>query len=174
MKKYTGLMVLLALASSCLLAVKAAPDDKTGRKGGGANEAQIGQLDKRLSERIVEQQELLAMVEKLLGANFTQKVLGSADVPSTLSGQAKPAVAPAPLAVTKAVPAKAVEPPPPWWLSYRPQMIYMSGNDHYVVVNGKMLTTGQTLGNEVMVDRISDDAVVLRQGTDIHTYQLRK
>jgi hypothetical protein len=127
-----------------------------------------------LSERIIEQQELLDMVEKLLGMNFAQKILNSAEASAILSGKAKPAAAPVPVAVAKVVPAKAAEPPPPWWLSYKPQMVYLSGNDRYAVVNGKMLTSGQSLGNDVVVDKIEDDAVVLRSGTEVHTYLLKK
>ena len=174
MKKYMGLIVLVALASTSFLAVRAAPDDRLGRKGAGANEAQIGQLDKKLSERIVEQQELLDIVERLLGMNFAQKILNSPEVNNILSGRAKPAPVPVPKPVAKAVPTKAVEPPPPWWLSYKPQMVYLSGSDRYVVVNGKMLKIGQTLGNDVVVDKIEGDAVVLRSGSEVHTYLLKK
>lgn len=172
MKKYLGLIVLVALLSSSFLAVRAAPDDQRNRKGGAVNDAQIGQLDKRLSERIIEQQELLAMVEKLLGMNFAQKVLSSPEADNILSGRNKAPVAP--VAVAKTAPVPVASPPPPWWQSYRTQMVYLSGNDRYAVVNGKMFVVGQTLGNDVVVDKIEDDAVVLRHGTEHHTYFLKK
>lgn len=175
MKKYIGLILLAALASATLLAAKAAPDDKQRAKGSAINESQISQLDKRLSERIAEQQQLLAMVEKILGINFTHKDTGAVELGNILSGQAKPPPAPpAPTPIATVAPVKVAEPPPPWWQSYRPKMVYLSGNDRYAVVNGKMVTSGQTLGNDVVVDKIEDEAVVLRLGTESHTYPLKK
>lgn len=180
MKKYMGLIILVALASSSLMAVKAAPDGKqpTGRKGAGGNDSQISQLDKRLNERIVDQQALLSMVEKLLGQYSTQQPIATPAVDNVLSGQPKPSAAPQPVVqraaiVPAAVPPKPV-PPPPWWQAYKPQMVYLSGNDRYAVVNGKMVMSGQTLEKDVLVDRIDDDAVVLRMGTEHHTYLLKK
>lgn len=172
MKKYTGLMVLTALVVTSFLAVKAAPDERyQGRKGGDASETQIAQLDKRLNERIGEQQELLAMVEKLLRSDFQQKTMERDQAANILSGQAKP---PAPIAVVAAVrvPVKVIE--AVWWEEYKPQMVYLSGNDRYAVVNGKMYMNQQTLGKDVFVDKIEDDSIVLRLGQQYHTYSLKK
>jgi len=172
MKKYTGLIVLTALAASSVLVVKAAPDERyQGRKATGISETQIGQLDKRLSERIVEQQELLAMVEKLLGRDLRQKTEERSLATNVLSGQAKPSV---PTVMAKAVipVVKAAE--APWWQEYRPQMVYLSGGDRYAVVNGKMYLDGQSLGKDVVIDKIELDSVVLRQGREHHTYFLKK
>ena len=172
MNKYTGLIVLTALAASSFLAVKAAPDERyQGRKAAGVSESQIGQLDKRLSERIVEQQDLLAMVEKLLGLDFQQKAQDRVQATNILSGQAKPPVQVVVAAAVKTT-VKAVE--APWWLDYKPQMVYVSGTDRYAVVNGKMYMNSQTLGKDVVVDKIEDDAVVLRLGSEHHTYFLKK
>jgi len=172
MKKYTGLIVLTALVVTSFLAVKAAPDERyQGRKAGDANESQIAQLDKRLSERIVEQQDLLAMVEKLLRSDFHQKTPDRNQAVNSLSGTAKP---PSPVVALAAVkPAvKAVE--APWWEDYKPQMVYLSGSDRYAVVNGKLYTTQQTLGKDVFVDRIENDFIVLRLGQQHHIYSLKK
>lgn len=176
MKKYLGLIVLAALAGTAVLVVNAAPSDKQARSSNTVSDAQISQLDKRLGERVVEQQELLAMVEKLLRMDYAQKALQSPDNGNVLSGKAKPPAAPVAPAGATVAKAKAVEPPPPppWWLSYKPQMVYMSGNDHYAVVNGKMRMTGQSLGDDVVVDKIEDDLVVLRQGREHHTFFLKK
>jgi hypothetical protein len=178
MKKYMGLIVLVALACTSLLAVKAAPDGKqlAGRKGAGASESQISQLDKRLNDRIIDQQALLAMVEKLLGQSSSQQPVVGPAADNVLSGQAKPLAPPVvhhAAVVPVAVPPKPTE-PLPWWQAYKPQMVYLSGNDRYAVVNGKMVMSGQTLEKDVSVDRIDDDAVVLRMGTDQHTYSLKK
>lgn len=177
MKKYTGLIVLAALASTSLLAVKAAPDGKQllGSKGAGANDSQISQLDKRLNDRIVDQQALLAMVEKLLGQSSTQRPAAVAAIENVLSGQPKPPPPPVVQHAAVAPPAlpKPAE-PQPWWQAYKPQMVYLSGNDRYAVVNGKMVMSGQAVEKDVSVDRIDDDAVVLRLGTEQHTYSLKK
>lgn len=169
MKKYTGLIVLASLAATSLLAVRAAPDDKQwSRKGTGVSESQIGQLDKRLSERITEQQELLAIVEKLLSKDFQQKIQEPVSVGNVLSGQVKPVAS---LVVAKMT-VKAAE--PPWWQDLKPQMVYLSGNDRYAVVNGKMYTHGQTLGKDIVLDSIEDDAVVFSLKGERHTYVLKK
>jgi hypothetical protein len=42
------------------------------------------------------------------------------------------------------------------------------------VVNGKMVMSGQAVEKDVSVDRIDDDAVVLRLGTEQHTFSLKK
>jgi hypothetical protein len=63
---------------------------------------------------------------------------------------------------------------PPWWLDYKTQMVYVSGNDRYAVVNGKMVLPGQALGQDVVVDLIAADQVVLRRGTEHHTYSVAK
>jgi hypothetical protein len=180
MKKYMGLVVLVALTCTSLLAVKAAPDgtQPVGRKGAGANDSQISQLDKRLNERIVDQQALLAMVEKLLGQSPAQQSTPGAAVENVLSGQARPPAPPPPV-VQHTVVARATVPPKPaqpqpWWQAYKPQMVYLSGSDRYAVVNGKMATIGQTLEKDVSVERIEDDAVVLRLGLEHHTYLLKK
>ena len=172
-KKYTGLIVLAALAASSVLVVKAAPDEKyQGRKAAaGISETQIGQLDKRLSDRITEQQDLLSMVEKLLRRDFLQKTEDRAQATNVLSGQTKPAE---PAVVTPAAKATVKVVEAPWWLDYKPQMVYLSGADRYAVVNGKMYTNGQTMGKDVVVEKIEDDAVVLRLGSEKHTYFLKK
>jgi hypothetical protein len=172
MKKYIGLIILVAMAASSFLAVKAAPDGQnSSRIGSGANDVQISQLDKRLNDRIVEQQELLQMVERLLGMNFQPKPQNTNQASGLLSGVAQPSVPNA--TAGKAKPAeKVIE--PPWWLDYKPQMVYVSVSERYAVVNGKMYVTGQTLGSDVHLDKIEDDIVVLRQGTEHHTYFLKK
>lgn len=175
MKKYLGLIVLAALAGTTVLAVNAAQGDKQTRSSNTVSDAQISQLDKRLGERVVEQQELLAMVEKLLRMDFAQKIMDSPDGSNILSGRAKPPAPPAaPVGATVATAKAVAPPPPPWWQSYKPQMVYMSGDERYAVVNGKMRMTGQSLGDEVVVDKIEDDLVVLRQGSEHHTYFLKK
>ncbi len=176
MKKYLGLIVLTALAGTTVLAVNATPSDKQARSSNTVSDAQISQLDKRLGERIVEQQELLAMVEKLLKMDYAQKVLQSPEMGNILSGRAKPPAQSAAPAAVKGVKTKAAAPPPPppWWLPYKPQMVYLSGEDRYVVVNGKMRMTGQTLGDDVVVDKIEDDLVVLRLGSEHHSFFLKK
>lgn len=172
MKKHTGLIVLIALGATSCLSVKAVPDERyQGRNGGDASEAQISQLDKRLSERIVEQQDLLAMVEKLLSRDFQQKTQERDQAANILSGDAKPPV-PSVAVVAIRPTVKAVE--APWWSDYKPQMVYLAGNDRYAVVNGKMYLTGQTLGKEIFVDKIENDTVVLRLDREQHTYFLTK
>ena len=172
MKKYTGLMVLTALGVTSFLAVKAAPDERNqGRKGGDTNETQISQLDKRLNDRIVEQQDLLAMVEKLLRSDFQQKTLARDQAANTLSGKAKPPL-PVIAAPAAKVTVKTVE--AAWWEEYKLQMVYLSGADRYAVVNNKMYMTEQSLGKDVFVDRIQDDSIVLRLGQKYHTYSLKK
>lgn len=173
MKKYLGLIVLTALAGTAVLAVNAAPSDKQARSSNTVSDAQISQLDKRLGERVIEQQELLVMVEKLLRMDYVQKVLESPDGGNVLSGRVKPPAPPVAPAGAKAVKAVA-PPPPPWWLSYTPQMVYVSNTERYAVVNGKMFMIGQTLGNDVLIDKIEDDLVVLRQGNEHHTFFLKK
>lgn len=175
MNKYTSLIVLSALAATTTLAVKAAPSDaNSNRQGTGAQETQIGQLDKRLSERIREQQELLGMVERLLGMNYASSEAESGRRSGgLLSGAPKP---PAPPVIAPVV-SKAVVPAPvlaPWWTEYKLQMVYMSGQERYAVVNGKMLTLGQTVDKDVVLQRVEDDLVVLRQGRESHTYLLKK
>ncbi len=169
MKKYMGLIVLVALGCTSLLAVKAAPNEK--QKAGSTaslNEAQLGQLDKRLADRIAEQQELLAMVERLLNMDFQGKAGERGKAANVLSGVARPTPAPA------NIKAEPKAPPPPWWLAYKPQMTYLSGNDRYAVINAKLVATGQALGDGVVVDNIDDASVVLRRDREIHTYLLKK
>ena len=174
MKKYTGLIVLATLVSTSFLAVKAAPDDRRwDRKATGGSESQIGQLDKALSARIDEQQELLSMVEKLLKKDLQQSQQERSAESNVLSGQAKPpAPTVVPVATVKKVQDKAVE--PPWWQDYKPQMVYLSGNDRYAVINGKMYLSGQPLDKGVLVASIEADAVVLKYAGETHTYQLQK
>jgi hypothetical protein len=168
MKKYTALVLLATLAGASAVAVKAAPGDGSLRNGAPVNEAQIGTLDKRLSERVAEQQELLRMVERMLKISFQEKLGVERGL---LSGTARPAAAPVAPGVARAASAVA---PPPWWLDYKAQMVYVSGNDRYAVVNGKMVLPGQALGQDVVVDGIAADQVVLRRGTEHHTYSLAK
>jgi hypothetical protein len=168
MKKYLGLAVLVALGCTTVLAVKAAPNEKQRQGSANLSEAQLGQLDKRLADRIAEQQELMAMVERLLNMNFQGKANERAKSANVLSGGARPPAAPI---LVKGAP-KA--PPPPWWSSYKPQMTYLSGNDRYAVINGKMVTGGQSLGDGVTVESIDDAAVSLRRAKELHTYQLKK
>ena len=174
MKKYTGLIVLAALVSTSFLAVKAAPDDRRwDRKVTGGSESQIGQLDKTLSARIDEQQALLAMVEKLLKRDLQQSQQERPAEPNVLSGQAKPpAPLVAPVTMVKKVQDKAVE--APWWQEYKPQMVYLSGNDRYAVISGKMYLSGQPLGKGVVVASIEEDAVVLQYAGETHAFPLKK
>jgi hypothetical protein len=168
MKKYTALVLLAALAAASAVAVKAAPGDGSLRNGASVNEAQIGTLEKRLSQRVAEQQELLWMVERMLKISFQEKLAVERGL---LSGTARVAAAPvAPAGVRAAGPVVT----PPWWLDYKAQMVYVSGNDRYAVVNGKMVLPGQALGQDVVVDRIAADQVVLRRGAEHHTYSLAK
>ena len=174
MKKYTSLIALAALVGTSALAVKAAPNNSADNTRSGADSAQIGQLDKRLSERIAEQQELMGLVERLLHISYPARI-GEGDARhggGALSGQPKPPAppTPAPAAAKVAPPA----PQAPWWQDYQAQMVYLSGNDRYAVVNGKMLTVGQTLDNSVVVERIEADLVALRQGKEVHTFLLKK
>jgi hypothetical protein len=172
-KKYTGLIVLSALVSTSFLAVKAAPDERGwDRKVAGGSESQIGQLDKALSVRIDEQNELLSLVEKLLKRDFQQSQQERSSAANVLSGQAKP-TAPKVIRVPQAkVINKAVE--PPWWQEYKPQMVYLSGNDRYAVISGKMYLTGQILSKGVLISSIEEDSVVLRFGGETHSYPLKK
>jgi hypothetical protein len=176
MKKYMGLILLAGLAAGVALAVKAAPDGRqAGRDGGTVGDAQIGQLDKRLSDRIVEQQELMTLVEKLLHLNFQQREMDRSTAANVLSGQAKPPAPPPPAPqVAKKADTAAAPVAPPWWTDYKPQMVYGSSTERYAVVNGKMVRRGQTLGKDVMVDGIEEDSVVLRLGTETHSFSLKK
>ena len=168
MKKYTALILLAALAGASAVAVKAAPDEGSLRHGGQVDGAQIGALDKRLSERVAEQQELLWMVERMLSISFQER---SAVERGLLSGAARPAVMPvAPTVVRAAVPPAVA----PWWQDYKAQMVYVSGNDRYAVVNGKMVLPGQALAPDIVVDRIGADQVVLRRGAEQHVIVLAK
>lgn len=173
MKKYTGLIVLAALVSTSFLAVKAAPDERNwDRKGTGGSDSQLGQLDKVLSARIDEQKELLLMVEKLLKRASQQVQQERVAEPNVLSGQAKPPVpAIVPVASAK-MQNKAVD--IPWWQEYKPQMVYLAGNDRYAVISGKMYLSGQSLGKGVVVASIEEDAVVLQYASERHTYALKK
>jgi hypothetical protein len=168
MKKYTALFLLAALAGASAVAVKAAPGDASAPRGVAVNEAQVGALDKRLAERVVEQQELLDMVQRMLAISFQQKLGEERNV---LSGSARPAAAAvAPVAARPVAPVVT----PPWWLDYKPQMVYLAGSDRYAVVNGKMVLPGQSLGQDVVVDRVAADQVVLRRGSEHHTYLLNR
>jgi hypothetical protein len=168
MKKYMGLVVLVALGCTTLIAVKAAPNEKKSGNNATLSEAQLSQLDKRLADRIAEQQELMAMVERMLNMNFQGKAGERAKSANVLSGGARQPVAPI------LVKGAAKPPPPPWWAGYKPQMTYLSGSDRYAVVNGKMVVGGQSLGDGVTVESIDDSAVSLRRAKDLHTYQLKK
>lgn len=172
MNKYKGLVVLAALAGACAVAVEAAPGEPAGNhRNAGTGEAQIGQLGKRLAERVAEQQELLDLAERLLGIGQPKRGADGTGRGGVLSGQPRPAApAPEPVKVERA----PVATPAPWWQGYRPQMVYLSGNDRYAVVNGRMLLRGQTLEKDVVVEGIEDDAVVLRRGKELHTYFLKK
>ena len=175
MKKYTGLMVLAALMLTSFLAVKAAPNDRrSGRMPGDFSDAQIAQLDKRLNERVVEQQELLTMLEKMLHIDFQHEAPNRERMGSILSGQAKPPVLAARAVAVLAAPVPGKVTQAPWWEQYKPQMVYVSGSDRYAVVNNKMYTHNQSIGKEVFVDRIDDDSIVLRLGEQVHTYPLKK
>lgn len=174
MKKYLGLILLTALASSSVLAVKLSPDARQSGRNLSDSEVQIAQLDKRLSERTAEQMELLELAQKLLGMNFQQKTQDQAAAANVLSGQGKPpSVVAKPVAVAT---SKAVAPPveQPWWQVYKPQMTYMSGKDRFAVINNKMYTLGQELIKGTVVEAIEDDAVVLRMGSESHTFALKK
>jgi hypothetical protein len=168
MKKFLGLTVLVALACTTVLAVKAAPNEKKPGNPANLSEAQLSQLDKRLADRIAEQQELMTMVERMLNMNFQGKANERAKSANVLSGGARPAAAPI------LVKGAAKPPPPPWWQSFRPQMTYLSGNDRSAVINGKMVVSGQNLGDGVVVESIDDAAVSLRRAKELHTYQLKK
>jgi hypothetical protein len=170
MKKYRALVLVAALAGASAVAVRAAPGDARIPSGVPVNEVQIGTLDKRLSERVAEQQELLGMVQRMLTISFQEKLGVERGL---LSGTARPAAPPVAVAVVHAAAAPLVA-PPPWWLDYKAQMIYVSGNDRYAVVNGRMVLPGQALDPQVVVERIGADRVVLRRGAEQHTYLLAK
>lgn len=166
MKKYGGLLLLGALAGSVLFTFKASAGDAGTRAGqAGIGAAGLSVLEQRLASRMDEQKELLAIAQRLLGVEFQQ---GERAVPA-LSGTLKPQLPPPqPAAVaTTAKPAA-----PPWWSGYRVSMAYLSGGDSYAVINGKLAAPGQALQGTVQVERIEQDAVVLRNGGETHAFSL--
>lgn len=172
MKKYLGVYVLGALLCASVVAVASAPRDSAGALSSSRlGVEQLSQLDARLNQKIAEQQELMRIVERLLQISATQNQAAASVSPTPLSGTPRlPAVvraAPAPAAV---VPPVA----PPWWVSYKLQLVYWSGDSAEAVINGKMYRKGQALGNEVWVENIESGSVVLARGSERHTYWLNK
>ena len=171
MKKYSGLGLLLALMLSSLVAYKAsAGSAEAGLTRADLTDGQLRVLDQRLDARIDEQKQLMALIQKLVEMDYQDKA-AQRPAGAALSGPPKAAAAP-----VRAV-AKKPAPPPvaaPWWQSFKINMAYTSGNDSYAVVNGKLVGHGQPVGANVVLESVSQDAVVLRQGEDVHTYPLKK
>lgn len=169
MKKYFGLMLLVALAGSSLFGFKAvAGDTERFRPQGGVGDADLRTLDQRLASRIDEQKELLGIIEKLLGMDFKQQMAQRPPATSAMAGTLAPPARPAAVAAAPVKPAA-----PLWWSRYRPSMAYVSGADSYAVLNGKLVTLGQTLDGDVQLERVDSDAVVLRHGRESHTFVLK-
>lgn len=171
MKKYFGLMLLVALTGSSLFGFKAvAGDTERFRPQAGVGDADLRTLDQRLASRIDEQKELLGVIEKLLGMDFKQQMAQRPPATSAMAGTLAPPAPPRPAAVV----AAAVKPAEPaWWSRYRPSMAYVSGADSYAVLNGKLVTLGQTLDGDVLLERVGSDEVVLRHGRESHVFVLK-
>lgn len=166
--KYASLLALVALLGGGVAASRAVPNEPSAQQSANT-QAQVAQLEKRLTDRIAEQEELMTIVGRLLEITVRQRTDEDAKKAQALSGTLKPASLPA------AKPARTpAPPPPPWWTDLNPQMVYMGGDDRYAVVNGKMVRPGESVGNGTTVQAVEGDSVVFRHGSETHTLYLKK
>jgi hypothetical protein len=175
MKKYLGLYLLGISLCASVVAVAAVPKDSLGARAEARLGAdQIGQLDGKLNEKIAEQQELLRIVQRLLQISAIQNSAAMPATASPLSG--KPGLPEGPArAVASAIPAPpAAVVAPPWWNSFKLQLVYWSGGSAEAVINGKMYRKGQTIDDGVWVESIESGSVVLARERERHTYWLSR